>query len=65
MVDKYLAGIDKVTPEDIQRVARKYLVETNRTVGVLVPTGILRRPGGGGMSHGPISHAAMIGGAER
>jgi zinc protease len=61
-VDKYLAGIDKVTPDDIQRVAREYLVDTNRTVGVLVPIGILRRPGGGEMSHGPISHAPMIGG---
>ncbi|MBI5185602.1 MAG: insulinase family protein [Nitrospinae bacterium] len=28
--------IRKVTPEDIMRVARKYLVKSNRTVGVLV-----------------------------
>ncbi len=47
MVDEYLAGIDKVTAADVQRVASKYLVETNRTVGTLVPTGVLRHPAGG------------------
>jgi len=35
--DAYLEGIRKVTPEDVQRVARKYLVEDKRTVGVLIP----------------------------
>ena len=57
MVDKYLSGIDKVRAEDIQRVARSYLVDTNRTVGVLVPTGVLPHGGGAG-SRGPVSHAA-------
>jgi len=61
MVDKYLGGIDKVRPEDIQRVAQTYLVETNRTVGVLVPTGILPHQQGGGGAHGPVSHVAAIG----
>ncbi len=60
MVDKYLGGIDKVRPEDIQRVARTYLVDTNRTVGVLVPTGILPHQQGGGGTHGPVSHAAAV-----
>lgn len=32
----YLNVIDKVTPEDIIRVARKYLVKENRTVATLV-----------------------------
>jgi len=35
--DKYLEGIRKVTPEDVQRVAKKYLVEDKRTVGILIP----------------------------
>jgi zinc protease len=36
--DRYLDGIRKVMPEDIMRVAKKYLTEDNRTVGVLIPT---------------------------
>ncbi|MDP2166876.1 MAG: pitrilysin family protein [Thermodesulfovibrionales bacterium] len=35
--DSYLQGIRKVTPEDIQRVARKYLIEDAGTVGILMP----------------------------
>ncbi|MEW6213991.1 MAG: pitrilysin family protein [Nitrospirota bacterium] len=38
LIDRYLEGIRKVTPEDIVRVAKKYLKEENRTVGVLIPT---------------------------
>lgn len=38
LMDKYLDGIRKVTPGDVQRVARKYLIEDNRTVGILIPT---------------------------
>jgi len=38
LVDRYLAGIRKVTPEDVTRVAGKYLTEENRTVGILIPT---------------------------
>lgn len=30
--------VAKVTPADVQRVARKYLIESNRTVGSFVPT---------------------------
>ncbi len=36
-IDDYLPSIRKVSPEDIQRVARKYLIPDNRTVGILVP----------------------------
>ena len=36
--EQYLEGIRKVTPEDASRVAKKYLIEDNRTVGVLIPT---------------------------
>jgi zinc protease len=42
-IDDYIPSVKKVTPEDIQRVARKYLIPDNRTVGVLVPV-----PHGGG-----------------
>jgi zinc protease len=37
--DRYVEGIRKVTAQDLQRVARKYLREENRTVGVLIPEG--------------------------
>ncbi|MCJ7785444.1 MAG: insulinase family protein [Desulfobacterales bacterium] len=36
-IDDYLPSIRKVSPEDIQRVAKKYLTSDNRTVGTLVP----------------------------
>ena len=36
-IDDYLPSIRKVTPEDIQRVAKKYLSPDNRTVGILIP----------------------------
>ncbi len=35
--DVYLEGIRNVTPGDVQRVAKKYLIEDRRTVGILVP----------------------------
>ena len=37
LLDRYLDGIRAVTKEDIQRVAKQYLSEDNRTVGILVP----------------------------
>lgn len=36
-MDDYLPAIRKVSPEEIQRVAKKYLVSNNRTVGILIP----------------------------
>jgi len=36
-IDDYLPSIRKVSPEDIQRVAKKYLTPDNRTVGTLIP----------------------------
>jgi zinc protease len=36
-IDDYLSSIRKVTLEDIQRVAKKYLIPDNRTVGILIP----------------------------
>lgn len=35
--DRYPEGIRKVTAEDVQRVARKYLIEDKRNVGILIP----------------------------
>lgn len=37
LIDEYLKQIRSVTPQDVQRVARRYLVEDNRTVGILIP----------------------------
>ena len=37
LMDTYLEGIRKVTPAEVQRVAKKYLTEENRTVGTLIP----------------------------
>ena len=39
---KYLELVQKVTREDIQRVARKYLTTENLTVTSLNPTGSLK-----------------------
>jgi zinc protease len=36
-IDNYLPSIHKVSAEDIQRVAKRYLVPDNRTIGILVP----------------------------
>ena len=42
--ERYLAAVKRITREDIQRVARKYLVSENRTLYALLPTGtILQR----------------------
>jgi zinc protease len=37
MIRDYIPGIKAVTAEDIMNVAKKYLTEYNRTVGVLIP----------------------------
>jgi zinc protease len=38
--DKYLAGVERVTPADVQRVAKKYLRENLKTIGYFQPTQI-------------------------
>jgi zinc protease len=38
LINRYLEGIRKVTPEDVKRVTNTYLQEDNRTVGILIPT---------------------------
>ena len=37
VIDDYLPSVRKVSPEEIQRVAKKYLTPENRTVGILIP----------------------------
>lgn len=37
LMERYLKGIREVKPEDVQAVAKKYLIDDNRTVGILVP----------------------------
>jgi len=36
-IDQFVERIRAVTTKDIQRVARQYLTEDNRTVGTLIP----------------------------
>ncbi len=65
MVDEYLPSIEKVTAADVQRVARQYLVANNRTLGTLIPTGVLPHGAGGGHSGGAVQHVALGDGAIR
>lgn len=37
LIEKYLEGIRGVSPEDVQRVANKYLNDDKKTVGILIP----------------------------
>jgi zinc protease len=37
--ERYLAAVKRVTPADLQRVAREYLTPENRTLYALLPTG--------------------------
>src|SRR6185436_15926298 len=39
--ERYLAAVKRVTREDIQRVAQKYLVPENRTIYALLPAGTM------------------------
>jgi zinc protease len=36
-IDDYIPSIRKVTPEEVQRVAKRCLIPDNRTVGILIP----------------------------
>jgi zinc protease len=52
----YEANIARVTPADIQRVARTYFTEDNRTVGYFIPK---QTGGGGGGGNNGNGHAAI------
>jgi len=56
-VDDYIPSIRSVTPADIQRVASKYLIPDNRTVGILVP---LPPKEGKTLPSGPTSREGVI-----
>lgn len=43
LIDKYLEGVRKVTPEDVRHVAEKYLVSDRKTTGILIPSGEEKR----------------------
>ena len=64
LLDRYLEDIDKVTADDVQRVAKKYLVENNCSLGVLVPTGVLPHEQGGGGGGGMVHHAPVFSAAN-
>jgi zinc protease len=55
-VDRYIGQINKVSAPDVQRVAQQYLVADNRTVGTLVPTGLLPHEAATS-AMGPVHHA--------
>ncbi len=38
LLDGFLEGVRKVTAADVQRVAKQYLTQENRTVAILIPT---------------------------
>lgn len=44
-VEKYLAAIAKVTPKDVQRVAKTYLTPAKQTIGYFEPTQADGKPG--------------------
>jgi zinc protease len=66
--DKYLAGVERVTAADVQRVAKKYLQEQLKTVGYFQPTKIAGKPevagGGGGKTVGNYNPGAPVDPAE-
>ncbi len=43
--ERYIAGIAKVTPADVQRVAKTYLDSAKRTIGFFEPTQVNGKPG--------------------
>lgn len=54
--DRLLDAVTRVSPEDVQRVAKMYLTEDNRTIGTLMPPPEppkLRPPGKGGAAITP------------
>ncbi|MCC5638661.1 insulinase family protein [Nostoc sp. CHAB 5844] len=51
-IERYLAAIAKVTPEDVQRVAKTYLVPAKQTIGFFEPTQPDGQPGTSGAGSG-------------
>ena len=42
-IDDYIPSVRKVTSEDVKRVANQYLIQDNRTTGILVPLALQKR----------------------
>jgi zinc protease len=51
-MDRYLAGVAKVTPQDIQRVTKTYLNPAKQTIGFFEPTQADGKPGDSGGGSG-------------
>jgi zinc protease len=56
-IEDYVPSIRKVSPEDIQRAAKKYLTPDNRTVGILIP--LLPKEGKSAPPGGPIKEPVV------
>ncbi|PSB40674.1 peptidase M16, partial [Cyanosarcina cf. burmensis CCALA 770] len=57
-IDRYLAALDKVTVDDVKRVANTYLATEKRTVGKFEPTQIAAgQPGGAGAGTGQTAES--------
>jgi zinc protease len=55
LIQKVIPSIRAVTAEDLQRVAKTYLTEDNRTVGLLMPEGApVREASNSGLGHGTV-----------
>jgi zinc protease len=54
--DKYLAAVKKVSLQDVQRVANKYLNSKKRTVGYFQPTEIKAQAGGNSSNNQTTEH---------
>ena len=59
--DKFLAALQKVTPQDVQRVAQTYLQDGSRTVGYFEPTKAEAGAGGGASAGGATQEAFNAG----
>lgn len=61
--ENYIAKLRRVTPADVQRVARKYLVQRNRTVGYFEP--VVSKTGAGVAPSAPPTTAPSLKAAIR
>ncbi|WP_291426836.1 pitrilysin family protein [Deinococcus sp.] len=59
--DKFLADLQKITPADVQRVARTYLADERRTTGYFEPTQTAQDKGGGAQAGGATQEAFNAG----
>jgi zinc protease len=60
-LDRYLAALDRVTVNDVKRVANTYLATQKRTVGKFEPTQIAAEPGSSGAGSGQTAESFNLG----